>query len=419
MKKGFLSSHFEKVASKILSQVEVNPNTSNQHEFNGVSDLKKMFGTTSKDAPIKFPAKFLFLNDDEPVSAEAFLTWYESRGGVYPKQGTEKPRYRSEYRLYFPTTNVSLNASAGDLLVVAKCQDGTVLVIIAEAKTTIANQVQWLFGIHPSDHPGFSVREELETEQDRLNFASRVILETIGVRFDDTEETYLEKMLERFDGKFPDTKSFSSFARSTLQEVNPLDSPDTAITAWMEREWILFRTMERYLMGERLQKGFVDDKGNIEPDSFLDYSLSVQNRRKSRAGHALENHLEEIFTIHKIRYERGKITENASKPDFLFPGQQEYWDSKFPALNLAMLGVKTTCKDRWRQVLAEADRISKKHVLTLEPGISTNQTDQMKKYKVQLILPQSLHETYSTDQQKWLMNIQGFIEFVRSKQLKK
>jgi hypothetical protein len=30
-----------------------------------------------------------------------------------------------------------------------------------------------------------------------------------------------------------------------------------------------------------------------------------------------------------------------------------------------MLGVKTTCSDRWRQVLAEADRIQLKHLLTL------------------------------------------------------
>jgi hypothetical protein len=28
-----------------------------------------------------------------------------------------------------------------------------------------------------------------------------------------------------------------------------------------------------------------------------------------------------------------------------------------------MPGVKSTCKDRWRQVLAEADRIDHKHLL--------------------------------------------------------
>lgn len=420
MKKGYLSSHFESVAVKILSQVEANPNKSNQHEFNGVSDMKRMFGTPPKGEPNTFPAKFLFLNDDEPVTSEGFVTWYESRGDWYPKNGKEKQRYRSEYRLYFPTTNVSINASAGDLLVVAKCQDGSILVIIAEAGTTIFNQVEWLFGIHPSvDHPGFSVREELETEQDRLSFTSRVILETIGVYIDDTEETFLEKMLERFDGAFPDTKSFSTFARSTLEDIDPLECPDAAIMAWMEREEILFRTLERYLIAERLHQGFVDAAGNIEPEGFFSFSLSIQNRRKSRAGYALENHLEELFHLHKIRYDRGKVTEIKSKPDFLFPGQKEYKDAAFPEINLTMLGVKTTCKDRWRQVLAEANRIREKHLLTLEPKISTNQTEEMRTKKIRLVLPLSLHETYTSDQRTWLMNIREFIELVRSRQAKK
>ena len=33
----------------------------------------------------------------------------------------------------------------------------------------------------------------------------------------------------------------------------------------------------------------------------------------------------------------------------------------FLSLVSSMLGVKTTCKDRWRQVLSEADRIPQKH----------------------------------------------------------
>lgn len=42
MKKGFLSEYFRSVASKRLSNVEVNPKSSRQHEFNGVTGLKKI-----------------------------------------------------------------------------------------------------------------------------------------------------------------------------------------------------------------------------------------------------------------------------------------------------------------------------------------------------------------------------------------
>jgi hypothetical protein len=59
-----------------------------------------------------------------------------------------------------------------------------------------------------------------------------------------------------------------------------------------------------------------------------------------------------------------------------------------------MLGSKSSCKDRWRQVLSETERIPHKHLLTLEPGISENQTDEMRAKLLQLVLPASLHTTY-------------------------
>lgn len=106
--------------------------------------------------------------------------------------------------------------------------------------------------------------------------------------------------------------------------------------------------LERHLIGDRLTQGFDGDV-----DSFISFSLSVQNRRKSRVGLSLENHLESLFTALGVRYSRTAVTENKTRPDFLFPGRAEYHDPAFNHLNLSMLGVKTTCKDRWRQVLAE------------------------------------------------------------------
>ena len=181
--------------------------------------------------------------------------------------------------------------------------------------------------------------------------------------------------------------------------------------AWMEREEILFRTLEKHLIAERLSQGFDGDV-----DGFISFSLSVQNRRKSRAGLALENHLEILFQECGIRYSRTPVTEHKSKPDFIFPGQEEYQNPDFNSMNLTMLGVKSTCKDRWRQVLAEADRIENKHLLTLEAAISISQTDEMKAKKLQLVLPKALHETYSNEQQAWLMDVSSFTKLVLDRQ---
>jgi hypothetical protein len=187
--------------------------------------------------------------------------------------------------------------------------------------------------------------------------------------------------------------------------------PDSAVIAWMEREEILFRTLEKHIIAERLRKGFHNDT-----DGFLSFSLSVQNRRKSRVGFALENHMEVIFQQLEIRHKRGAITEGRSKPDFLFPGGKEYGTAEFDSVLLTMLGVKSTCKDRWRQVLAEAKRIKHKHLLTLETGISQHQTDQMKAEQLQLVLPRSLHRTYNASQQQWLLDVARFTEIVRERQ---
>ncbi len=95
----------------------------------------------------------------------------------------------------------------------------------------------------------------------------------------------------------------------------------------------------------------------------------------------------------------------------------EYHDPTFEPLRLTMLGVKSTCKDRWRQqVLAEADRIEDKHLLTLETAISTHQTDEMAAKRLQLVLPRGLHQTYTPAQQTWLMDVAGFTELVRARQ---
>ncbi len=49
MNKFDLSTYFVGAGGKILSRVEVEENLSNQHEFNGVSSLKHLFGRTKNN----------------------------------------------------------------------------------------------------------------------------------------------------------------------------------------------------------------------------------------------------------------------------------------------------------------------------------------------------------------------------------
>ena len=391
MKQGFLSQYFQGVAVKRLSAVEADVIHSNQHEFNGVEGLREILG--EPDGKVRYSALFLYLSDqqEEPISENGFLTWYDAR----QKARLERGVMRYEYRLYFPTNLVSQRANEGDLLVIAKRPDGSLLAIVAEKDTTIASQITWLFGFPKLSEPSFQVRESLDS---------------IGIAIEETESSLLNGILDKFGAIFPKTKDFSAYAQSSVKDVSVTDGPDAVLMAWMEREEILFRTLERHIVSERLAKGFED------VDSFMAFSLSVHNRRKSRAGLALENHLERLFGEYGVRYTRTPVTENRSKPDFLFPGQTEYRDPQFDPLHLTMLGVKSTCKDRWRQVLAEADRIEQKHLLTLEAAISPNQTDEMKSKKLTLVLPRKLHSTYTPVQQMDFLDVSAFTDLVLSRQ---
>jgi len=220
------------------------------------------------------------------------------------------------------------------------------------------------------------------------------------------QHDYLDILLAKFPEGLPSTKDFSQFSRDTLPDLSALDDPDITLVKWMEREEILFRTYEEYLIQGYLKKGF----DNV--DSFMSFSLSVHNRRKSRAGHAFENHIEAVFLEHKIPFSRNKKTEFKSKPDFIFPSIQAYQDSGFPDVSLKMLAVKTTCKDRWRQILSEARRIDQKHLATLEPGISVDQTSAMISSNVQLVVPTPLHNTYHPSQIQHIMAFSGFLSIL-------
>lgn len=410
MKPGYLSQYFDGVALKRLSVVEADVIHSNQHEFNGVEGLRDILG--EPDGKFRFGAKFLYLTDqdDEPVVEDGFLTWYDARQKARLERGVN----RSEYRLYFPTNLVSQCAAAGDLLVIAKRADNSLLAIVAEKDTTIERQIMWLFGFSDLTHPGFSIKSELETEQDRIGFAARVILEQIGVVTEEQAPNYLDQMLEIFSGTFPKTIEFSCYARSTIRDLSSRDDPDVALMAWMDREEILFRTLEKHLLGEKLRS--LTQTGVEDTEPFIKLVQSALQRRKSRAGSALENHLEKIFADHGVTYTRTGITENRLKPDFIFPSIVQYHDSAFPQTRLTMLASKSTCKDRWRQILNEAARIPDKHLLTLEPSISENQTNEMKTERVQLVLPRGLHPTYTVTQQAWLMNIADFTELALRRQ---
>ena len=77
------------------------------------------------------------------------------------------------------------------------------------------------------------------------------------------------------------------------------------------------------------------------------------------------------------------------------------------------MGVKTTCKDRWRQVVREGKRVPTKHLLTLQQGISSAQIQEMFEADVRLVVPASLHSKYPKEARSSLLTLDEFIADVQ------
>lgn len=409
MKFGVLADFFEGAGAKYLTAVEVDKLRSNQHEFQGIGDFRRFLGESMEK--VTFPTTFYWLDDEdvaEPLSLNSFCTWSDVRRA--------NPNRSPEYHLYYAADSepVVHKARADDLLVIAKTREETLRVMICPADTTIAQQLLWLFGLDLADQSVDA--KELDREQSvRLGFAARAILDDLGIELEEPEPDALGALIASFGLTFPSTAVFSQFARESFDGADPVREPDEAIASWMDHEEALFRHLERHIVSERVAKGFMADN-EVDVDGFISFSLSVQNRRKSRAGWAFGHHVEAVLQANSLRYKREATTEKRNGPDFLFPSEAKYHDPKFDASQLTMLAAKTSCKDRWRQVLAEANRIDNKHLLTLQPGISETQTAEMQAENLQLVVPRPIFSSYQQDQRGWLMDVAGFIDLVKIRQ---
>jgi len=187
--------------------------------------------------------------------------------------------------------------------------------------------------------------------------------------------------------------------------------PDRRLIRRRECEFEIFRSVEQAIEIPHISAGFPTI------DAFIARAQTILQRRKARSGHSLELHAREIFLeerlVEKVHFEHQPISDPGKKPDFLFPSAEAYQDQSFPTEKLRMLAVKTTCRDRWRQILNEADRIPCKHLLTLQEGISENQFSEMTSSGVQLVVPIGIIDKYPRSIQPHIQSLESFIADIR------
>ena len=310
----------------------------------------------------------------------------------YYGQGT-----RNEYRITrfgrgFPFLQ---DDNVGDLLVIAKFTE--------------------------EDYAGYvlSSDEDIDEFFATFNLSSDQTNQLIDVEGIVQPDEKIAQLLQDFaDGfnSFPDTRQMALGARDcynrayNISDKALIQTPDNILLNWIDAEFRLFRYIEERVYADFISKPF----GCIE--AFVQSANEVLNRRKSRAGKSLEHHLADIFIHNNLIFEEQAVTEDNKKPDFLFPNAECYHNLEFPTGDLIVLGAKTTCKDRWRQVLTEANRVDVKFLFTLQQGISKNQLKEMHDSQLTLVVPHKYIDSFPKEYRSEISDLASFIAMVKKKQ---
>lgn len=237
-------------------------------------------------------------------------------------------------------------------------------------------------------------------------------LPTVWTRKRPHPDTLIAEFISSIDSVFPDTKTMAKVGRQLANILKPglvRNTWDDQLLEWVRVEYQVFRAVERHFF---LQE---DPARWADVDQFLGTASSMMNRRKARAGKSLEHHIAALLDQAGIPFSPQAPTEGGHTADFLLPSADAYHSPYFPPNQLLFLAAKTTCKDRWRQILTETTRIPVKHLVTLQQALSGDQLRQMHQNDVQLIVPRSYHAGYAKVDEAQVWSVDDFVKMLQSR----
>ena len=241
----------------------------------------------------------------------------------------------------------------------------------------------------------------LEHDSAQLSF-------TLGRPVDKNCRLTIDQIPKHWLTEFPSGEAIIEETTKMRPAYSTLE-PDKRLIKRRECEYEVFLSVEEVAVLPKAKGGF------SSVDEFISVANSVTNRRKARSGRSLELQAKRILEEEGVQpFSHDEVSEGRKRPDFLFPSAEDYHNVDFPEDRLRMLAAKTTCKDRWRQVVDEAARIKTKHLLTLQEGVSEAQHAQMETAGIVLVVPGPLQSKYPETLREKLLSFHDFIGEVKS-----
>ncbi len=244
-----LADVFTSAAFKYLTEVDANPDSSNQHEIGGLvkAGLGRDIGMPDSGKKIRIKTTLVYLNeeDETPLIVEDRVTWYDTR--------YNQPHRSPEWRMYYTANDVSERFSPGDFFMISRTNAGELLMIFCPPGSDYETQMRTLFGVRElkANEKGLT---KVSVNTGSIALPLRLMLSRYGIEIGKEDSNYLDLLLDRFGPVFPKTKTSQIFPE-----------------LWPKKRVLWQHLMKHLLNGWKLKKPHSDNLKNI---------LSEKNSKK-------------------------------------------------------------------------------------------------------------------------------------------
>jgi len=186
----------------------------------------------------------------------------------------------------------------------------------------------------------------------------------------------------------------------------------------LELEYVMKKAQEIHLSKEKdAFKKAVDERfGSTEQSAsevikenfgqIQDTFMSLFQSRKARAGKTLENAVSLILRKAEVPFEPEKKSKGGGRPDFFIPNSRTYDEDP---LNARILACKRTVRERWMQIIPEAQNQGIFYLLTLDADVADRTIRHMAKKRVYLVVPAKIKEN-SYPNSKNVITLDAFVD---------
>jgi hypothetical protein len=184
------------------------------------------------------------------------------------------------------------------------------------------------------------------------------------------------------------------------QDLNPykLTNPgDILYDITRNREFSIYKQDEAKTYGAQLVRALLGEGGAITRekivasfierfDVFYDICKSAKQARSSRAGGSFEIHMSSTLKDGGIPH-ASQFVFDGSKPDFILPSGALYRDAAKRREHALVLTLKTTLRERWKQVVSESAGCPI-FLATLDESVPGKTLDKLKDNGITLVVPE-------------------------------